>query len=153
MRQRRAAAMSSARAAREREQRRGKGSRESRERGERQGGYGRIQTRRGASVASRRWPGRRRRSPPSCFGARGGRRQEKGGLGRAGPVLLGHEVGFTGKSPGMCSVLYFCSVFFYLIFCHCFEFKIIQTMPKTPLNIIFLLDGLFQKLIKYFRGI
>ena len=38
MRQRRAAAMSSARAAREREQRRGKGSRESRERGERQRG-------------------------------------------------------------------------------------------------------------------
>ena len=35
-------------------------------------------------AASRRWPGHRQRSPPSCFGARGGRRQEKGGLGRAG---------------------------------------------------------------------
>ena len=43
--------------------------------------------------------------------------------------------------------------YFYLIFCHCFEFKIIQTMPKAPLNIFILLDGLFQKLIKYFRGI
>ena len=29
----------------------------------------------------------------------------------------------------------------------CFEFKLIQTMPKTPLNISILLDGLFQKLI------
>ena len=27
----------------------------------------------------RRWPGHRQRSPPSSFGARGGRRQEKGG--------------------------------------------------------------------------
>ena len=35
-------------------------------------------------AASRRWPGHRQRSPPSCVGARGGRRQEKGGLGRAG---------------------------------------------------------------------
>ena len=32
-------------------------------------------------AASRRWPGHRQRSPPSCFGARGGRRQEKGWAG------------------------------------------------------------------------
>ena len=47
---------------------------------------------------------------------------------------------------------FLCFVLFNL-FCHCFEFKIIQTMPKTPLNIFIWLDGLFQKLIKYFRGI
>ena len=40
-------------------------------------------------AASRRWPGHRQRSPPSCFGARGGRRQEKGGLGRAGGARPG----------------------------------------------------------------
>ena len=78
-----------------------------------------------------------------------------GGLGQ----LLGRPaavLGHTGK-PGNLQVS-FCSfivfVFcFYLIFCHCFEFKTIQTMPKTPLNIFILLDGLFQKLIKYLRGI
>ena len=68
-------------------------------------------------AASRRWPGHRQRSPPSSFGARGGRRQEKGGLGCAGPVLLGHQVGFTGKSRWFCSLSFFNSVlfFFYLI--------------------------------------
>ena len=36
---------------------------------------------------SRRWPRRHRRSPPSCFGARGGRRQRGGGgLGRPGEM-------------------------------------------------------------------
>ena len=67
---------------------------------------------------SRRWPGHRQRSPPSSFGARGGRRQEKGGLGRAGPVLLGHQVGFTGKSRWFCSLFFFYNsvlFFFYLI--------------------------------------
>ena len=46
-------------------------------------------------AASRRWPGHRQRSPPSCFGARGGRRQggTPGGLGRtgAGPAGLRGE--------------------------------------------------------------
>ena len=36
-----------------------------------------------------------------------------GGLGRAGPVLLGYQVGFTGKSPGMCSVLIPVYVFYF----------------------------------------
>ena len=91
---------------------------------------------------SRRWPSRvevARAAASRCPSSwQGGRRQEKGGLGRAGPVLLGHQVGFTGKSPGMCSLLCFIVLFSFInIFCHCFEFKQIQTMPKTPLNILF----------------
>ena len=39
---------------------------------------------------SRRWPRRHRRSPPSCFGARGGRRQGGGGG-------LGRQVGELGR--------------------------------------------------------
>ena len=71
---------------------------------------------------------------------------------------LGWAAGGAGPgkwAPGkFCSVSYFSSVLFFNLFCHCFEFKkIIQTMPKAPLNIFILLDGLFQKLIKYFRGI
>ena len=39
---------------------------------------------------SRRWPRRHRRSPPSCFGARGGRRQGGGGgLGLTGGLHRG----------------------------------------------------------------
>ena len=79
----------------------------------------------------------------------------------------GEEVGWAGQvgelgrlwwaarvrpANFLLSLFYFCFVLFNL-FCHCFEFKIIQTMPKTPLNIFIWLDGLFQKLIKYFRGI
>ena len=90
----------------------------------------------------------------SCAGT-GGR--------QACPLVVGlHSVGLSRwawgaaeVSPGKVSLLcllFLCFVLFNL-FCHCFEFKIIQTMPKTPLNIFILLDGLFQKLIKYFRGI
>ena len=63
--------------------------------------------------------------------------------------------GLRGERQVGLLLSFFISVLFsfYLIFCHCFEFKIIQTMPKAPLNIFILLDGLFQKLIKYFRGI
>ena len=45
---------------------------------------------------SRRWPRRHRRSPPSCFGARGGRRQG-GGRRWAGPA--GGAGPATGKWP------------------------------------------------------
>ena len=64
------------------------------------------------------------------------------------------QVGFGERQVS--SALFYISVLFYFflnLFCHCFEFKIIQTMPKAPLNIFILLDGLFQKLIKYFRDI
>ena len=58
--------------AQKRKQRRGKRLTESRERGERQRGLWGVSKRvGGASVATRRWPGRCRCSPPSCFGARG----------------------------------------------------------------------------------
>ena len=89
-----------------------------------------------------------------CLLARGGRRQGEapGGLGRTGG-LPAQELGRL-LAPGKCSLLCFIILFSFInIFCHCFEFKQIQTMPKTPLNIFILLDGLFQKLIKYFRGI
>ena len=67
---------------------------------------------------------------------------------------VGWAAGGAGPGKSFCSFFKFSVLFyFYLIFCHCFEFKIIQTMPKTPLNIFIWLDGLFQKLIKYFRGI
>ena len=61
----------------------------------------------------------------------------------------------VSQVSGWASLFFKFSVLFVLfnIFCHCFEFKQIQTMPKTPLNIFILLDGLFQKLIKYFRDI
>ena len=73
-----------------------------------------------------------------------------GGLGRAGPVLLGHQVGFTGKSKWFCSFFSFYFVLFNL-FATVLNLKIIQTMPKTPLKIFMLLNGLFQKHIKCFR--
>ena len=45
-------------------------------------------------AASRRWPGHRQRSPPSCFGARGGRRQGGRLVGWAAQELgrLGYQV-------------------------------------------------------------
>ena len=71
---------------------------------------------------------------------RGGRGQGGGGgLGRPDGAGPGKWLGFS------LFFLNFCSVFFYLIFCHCFEFKIIQKMPKVPLNIFILLDVLFSK--------
>ena len=63
-----------------------------------------------------------------------------GGLGRAGPLgELGQVSGRQVSGPGgflLCFIFFFCFVLFNL-FCHCFEFKIIQTMPKTPLNILY----------------
>ena len=76
-------------------------------------------------AASRRWPGHRQRSPPSCFGARGGRRQEKGGLGRAGPVLLGHQVGFTGKSFSLLFLFWFSFLFLQFVFGFDLKYQII----------------------------
>ena len=58
--------------------------------------------------------------------------------------------------PGRFLLFFFIFLFCFILFNLLplfFEFKIIQTMPKAPLNIFILLDGLFQKLIKYFRGI
>ena len=71
---------------------------------------------------------------------------------------LGWAAGGAGPgkwAPGRSSLL----CFIFLLFCFSIYFatvlnlKIIQTMPKAPLNIFILLDGLFQKLIKYFRDI
>ena len=56
-----------------------------------------------------------------------GRRQggsSGGGLGRAGPVLLGHQVGFTGKSFSLL-FLFYCSVFLLLI-----SFAIVLNLNK-----------------------
>ena len=66
---------------------------------------------------------------------------------------------FIASYAMCCSWSVFVFVFSFLLFCFSIYFatvlnlKIIQTMPKAPLNIFILLDGLFQKLIKYFRDI
>ena len=61
-------------------------------------------------------------------------------VGWAGQVGELGRLGWTGKrqvSLLLCFIFsLFCFVLFNL-FCHCFEFKIIQTMPKTPLNILY----------------
>ena len=117
-----------------------------------------------ATRGSRRWPGGSRRWPRPLGRAprlasvrppgRGGRGQGGGGgLGRpdgAGPGKWRQVSGPGGFL--LCFIFFFCFVLFNL-FCHCFEFKIIQTMPKTPLKIFRLLNGLFQKHIKMFQGI
>ena len=105
----------------------------------------------GLPGGSRRWPRALGRAPrlASVLLAReeDDRGGSGGGLGRAGPVVAPgkwlEELGQVGFSLFLFSVCFI----FYLIFCHCFEFKIIQTMPKAPLNIFILLYGLFQKLI------
>ena len=86
------------------EERRGRGEGEQRVRERReghQGGFVASWWREGEARerlgGSRRWPRRHRRSPPSCFGARGGRRQGGGGgLGRPGGGGAGPA---TGKWP------------------------------------------------------
>ena len=63
---------------------------------------------------------------------------EGGGDGLGQREELG-RLGWTGKrqvSLLLCFIFFFCFVLFNLS-CHCFEFKIIQTMPKTPLNILY----------------
>ena len=69
-------------------------------------------------AASRRWPGHRQRSPPSCFGARGGRRQggTPGGLGRtgAGPAGLPGE-----RQVRFLSSLLFLFLFLFIYFILC----------------------------------
>ena len=94
----------------------------------------------------RRWKqevecGRARVDTPTSFW----RKEEGDWHGPGGPAQPGKW------PPGLSLLFLFSSVFYFPQVC--FEFKIIQTMPKTPLNIFILLDGLFQKLIKYFRGI
>ena len=69
-------------------------------------------------AASRRWPGHRQRSPPSCFGGRGGRRQggTPGGLGRtgAGPAGLPGE-----RQVRFLSSLLFLFLFLFIYFVLC----------------------------------
>ena len=112
----------------------------------------------GRRGGSRRWPRPLGRAPRLASVLLAREEDDRGGggdgLGRLGRLVAPGRLRVSG--PGrfpLSPVLLFCLCYFYLIFCHCFEFKIIQTMPKAPLNIFILLYGLFQKLIKYFRGI
>ena len=57
-----------------------------------------------------------------------------GPAGGAGPGKW-RQVGGPGGLLSL-SIYLFC-LFLFNLFCHCFEFKIIQTMPKTPLNILY----------------
>ena len=58
-----------------------------------------------------------------------------GGLGQR--EELG-RLGWTGKRQVSLCFIFFCSVLFYLIcFASVLNLKIIQTMPKTPLNILY----------------
>ena len=94
----------------------------------------------GGSQAGRRWPGR--------VAARAGRvpvllAEEEGdsGVAVAGWAAgAAGRLGWTGEQQVGFLLFFifsfFCFVLFNL-FCHCFEFKIIQTMPKTPLNILY----------------
>ena len=94
---------------------------------------------------------RARATPRLCLLAE--EEEDKGGK-EVGWAALGRSCWATRWASQVSpSLFYFCSVCFINLFCHYFEFKIIQTIPKTPLNIFILLDGLFQKLIKYFRDI
>ena len=89
----------------------------------------------GGKQGGRRWPSACRRAVATRLASFWREVGDGGGsvgwaAGGAGP----------GKwAPGkFCSVSYFSSVLFlFNLFCHCFEFKIIQTMPKTPLNILY----------------
>ena len=116
-------------------------SREGKQRSEGEGGpesEGEVRGGRGC-VASREGPGKeeaarqggggllgRARASTQLLPLARGRRQggsSSGGLGHAGPVLLGHQVGFTGESRWFCS--FFNSVLFYLFYFLQFVFDLI----------------------------
>ena len=48
-----------------------------------------------------------------------------GGLGRAGPVLLGHQVGFTGKSFSLLFLFWFSFLFLQFVFGFDLKYQII----------------------------
>ena len=125
--------------AREREQR-GGASRKS-ERGPR--GWRGVSGRRGGRQPGRRWPGgkqgvaeasRARATPLFVLLAEEeeDKGEEVGWAARWGGELGRLQVSGRGRFP-LSPVFIYCFVLFNL-FCHCFEFKIIQTMPKTPLK-------------------
>ena len=114
-------------------------SREGKQRSEGEGGpesEGEVRGGRGC-VASREGPGKeeaarqggggllgRARASTQLLPLARGRRQggsSGGGLGRAGPVLLGHQVGFTGKSFSL--LFLFCFSFLFLQFVFGFDLK------------------------------
>ena len=139
-----------------------RGGGRSRERGRSERGSGLrgvvrgVPGRRGGSQAGREELARLACAPGTQLLRGEGRKTTEGLQWWAGPASCSTgPVGLPGEHQVRCTALFFCLfyIFFLNLFCHCFEFKIIQTMPKTPLNIFVLLDGLFQKLIKYFRGI
>ena len=75
-----------------------------------------------------------------------------GGLGRAGPVGLPGERQVSPGGFSLSCFFIFVLFSFYLIFCHCFEFKIIQKMPKAPLEYFYFARWTFPKAHKIFQG-
>ena len=88
-----------------------------------------------------------------CLLARGGRRQGEapGGLGRTGG-LPAQELGRL-LAPGKFSLLCFIVLFSFInIFCHCFEFKQIQTMSKNSSEYFYFPIWTFPKAHKTYQG-
>ena len=112
----------------------------------------------GRRGGSRRWPRPLGRAPRLASVLLAREEDDRGGdgdgLGRLGRLVAPGRLRVSGPGRFLSSVFYFyfSSVFFYLIcFATVLNLKIIQTMPKTPLKIFMLLNGLFQKHIKCFR--
>ena len=102
----------------------------------------------GGKQGGRRWPSVCRRA--SATRAAYWRKEDDRGGVEMGWAVLGQVSGRQVTSFSLSLLFLFCFILLNL-FCHCLNFKIIQTMPVTPLNIFMLLDGIFQKHIKCFR--
>ena len=111
----------------------------------------------GRRGGSRRWPRPLGRAPRLASVLLAREEDDRGGggdgLGRLGRLVAARwAAGELGRLLLFLFPFQFCFLLFNL-FCHCFEFKNNSNNAKNSSEYFILLDGLFQKLIKYFRGI